>query len=98
MLAGVRLARRIAEQAPLAAWVGRELAPGPDATTDDELLDYIHQCHNTVYHPAATARMGSVSDPMAVLDPQLRVKGTDDCASSTPPRCRNCLRSTRISR
>jgi choline oxidase len=75
MLTGVRLARRIAEQAPLAAWVGRELAPGPDATTDDELLDYIHQCHNTVYHPAATARMGSVTDPMAVLDPQLRVKG-----------------------
>ncbi len=76
MLAGVRLARRIAEQAPLAEWVGRELAPGPDAATDDELLDYIHQCHNTVYHPAATARMGSLSDPMAVLDPQLRVKGT----------------------
>ena len=76
MLTGVRLARTIAEQAPLAPWVGRELAPGPDATTDDELLDYIHQCHNTVYHPAATARMGSVTDPMAVLDPQLRVKGT----------------------
>ena len=43
MLTGVRLARKIAEQAPLADWVARELAPGPDATTDDELLDYIHQ-------------------------------------------------------
>ena len=75
MLAGVKLARRIADQSPLTPWVARELAPGPDATTDDELLDYIHQCHNTVYHPAATARMGAVSDPMAVLDPQLRVKG-----------------------
>ncbi|WP_422747280.1 GMC family oxidoreductase [Mycobacterium sp. WMMD1722] len=75
MLAGVRLARRIAEQTPLAPWVARELAPGPDATSDDELLDYIHQCHNTVYHPAATARMGAPNDPMAVLDPQLRVKG-----------------------
>lgn len=75
MLAGLRLARRIAEQAPLAGWVARELAPGPDATTDDELLDYVHQCHNTVYHPAATARMGSTTDPMAVLDPELRVKG-----------------------
>lgn len=75
MLAGVKLARSIAEMAPLAAWVGRELAPGPDAVTDDELLDYIHRCHNTVYHPAATARMGAVSDPMAVLDPHLRVKG-----------------------
>jgi choline oxidase len=75
MLTGVRLARSIAAQSPLAPWVARELAPGPDAQTDDELLDYIHQCHNTVYHPAATARMGSPSDPMAVLDPQLRVKG-----------------------
>ncbi|MGA5466523.1 GMC family oxidoreductase [Mycobacterium sp. NPDC050041] len=75
MLAGVRLARRIAEQPALADWAARELAPGPDATTDDELLDYIHQCHNTVYHPAATARMGAADDPMAVLDPQLRVKG-----------------------
>jgi choline dehydrogenase-like flavoprotein len=75
MLAGVRLARTIAEQAPLKPWVARELAPGPDATTDDEILDYIHQCHNTVYHPAATARMGAADDPMAVLDPQLRVKG-----------------------
>lgn len=75
MLAGLRLARRIADQAPLAGWVARELAPGPDATTDDELLDYVHQCHNTVYHPAATARMGSTTDPMAVLDPELRVKG-----------------------
>lgn len=75
MLSGVRLARKIAEQSPLTGWVARELAPGPDATTDDELLDYLHQCHNTVYHPAATARMGAHSDPMAVLDPQLRVKG-----------------------
>ncbi|MBO0676295.1 GMC family oxidoreductase N-terminal domain-containing protein [Mycolicibacterium sp. S2-37] len=75
MLAGLRLARRIAEQKPLAQWVARELAPGPDAITDDELLDYIHRCHNTVYHPAATARMGAANDPMAVLDPQLRVKG-----------------------
>jgi choline dehydrogenase-like flavoprotein len=75
MLTGVRLARTIAEQPPLAPWVARELAPGPDATTDDGLLDYIHQCHNTVYHPAATARMGAVDDPMAVLDPELRVKG-----------------------
>ncbi|HET7741846.1 MAG TPA: GMC oxidoreductase [Mycobacterium sp.] len=75
MLTGVKLARRIAEQTALEPWVARELAPGPDAVTDDELLDYIHQCHNTVYHPAATARMGALDDPTAVLDPELRVKG-----------------------
>lgn len=77
MLAGLRLARTIAKQAPLRPWIARELAPGPDAVTDDELLDYVHRCHNTVYHPAATARMGAADDPVAVLDPQLRVKGVD---------------------
>jgi len=75
MLHGIRLARRIAEQSPLRDWIARELAPGPDAVTDDDLLDYMHRTHNTVYHPAATARMGAPGDPMAVLDPQLRVKG-----------------------
>ena len=43
--------------------------------TDEELLAYIYKTHNTVYHPAGTARMGAVDDPMAVLDPELRVKG-----------------------
>ncbi|MFC9995800.1 GMC family oxidoreductase [Nocardia sp. NPDC127526] len=75
MLHGIRLARRMAEQTPLRDWAARELAPGPDAVTDDELLEYLHRTHNTVYHPAATARMGAVTDPMAVLDPHLRVKG-----------------------
>ncbi|TFI44136.1 choline oxidase [Rhodococcus sp. 1R11] len=75
MLAGLKLARTIAADGPLADWIERELAPGPDAVTDDDLLDYVHKTHNTVYHPAGTARMGSVNDALAVLDPELRVKG-----------------------
>jgi choline oxidase len=75
MLAGVRLARRIAEQLPLKEWVARELAPSPDAVTDDELTDYVIKTHNTVYHPACTARMGPAGDPFAVVDPELRVRG-----------------------
>ncbi|WP_084742037.1 GMC family oxidoreductase N-terminal domain-containing protein [Cryptosporangium aurantiacum] len=75
MLAGLRLARTIAAQPALAGWVGRELAPGPSAVTDDELLDYVHKTHNTVYHPSCTARMGRDDDPYAVLDAQLRVRG-----------------------
>jgi choline oxidase len=75
LLAGVKLARRIAAQPTLHAWVRRELAPGPDTVTDDELVDYLRKTHNTVYHPAGTARMGAVGDPQAVLDPRLRVKG-----------------------
>lgn len=75
MLAGLRLARTIAAQPALADWIASELAPGPDAVTDDELLDYVRKTHNTVYHPACTARMGRDDDPFAVVDTQLRVNG-----------------------
>jgi choline dehydrogenase len=75
LLAGITLARRIAEQPALQSWIERELAPGPDAVTDHELIDYLCKTHNTVYHPAGTARMGAVNDPEAVVDPRLRVTG-----------------------
>jgi choline dehydrogenase len=75
MTHGIRLARRIAEQPALKEWVARELAPGPEAVTDEEIADYVTKTHNTVYHPACTARMGPDGDPGAVVDPQLRVRG-----------------------
>ncbi|MCW0213721.1 MAG: GMC family oxidoreductase N-terminal domain-containing protein [Pseudonocardia sp.] len=77
MTEGVRLARRIADQPALKDWVARELAPGPDAVTDDELADYIVRTHNTVYHPACTVKMGPATDPTAPLDPALRVRGVE---------------------
>jgi choline oxidase len=77
MLHGIRLARRIAAQPALAEWAGAELAPGPDAQSDDELIDYIHRTHNTVYHPACTNRMGPDHDRMAVVDSRLRVRGVE---------------------
>jgi choline dehydrogenase len=76
MLYGIRLARKIVSQSPMTPWAGNELAPGPDAQSDDELIDYMHKTHNTVYHPACTAHMGLDSDPLAVVDPRLRVRGT----------------------
>jgi choline dehydrogenase len=75
MTYGLRLARDIVSQSALAGWAGAELAPGPDVQTDDELLDYIHKTHNTVYHPSCSVPMGAPDDPDAPLDPQLRVKG-----------------------
>jgi choline dehydrogenase len=76
MTYGMRLARKIVSQSAMADWAGAELAPGPDAQTDDELIDYMHKTHNTVYHPACSAHMGPDSDPLAVVDPRLRVRGT----------------------
>ena len=75
MLHGIRLAREVVAQPAMAEWAGRELSPGPDARSDDELLDYVHKTHNTVYHPSCTVRMGAAGDPLAPLDARLRVKG-----------------------
>src|SRR5262249_45309961 len=50
-----------------------EVAPGADRTTDDEILDWVKQAAETTYHPVGTCKMGS--DPMAVVNAQLRVHG-----------------------
>ncbi|PRX51286.1 choline oxidase [Prauserella shujinwangii] len=78
MTYGVRLAREIVSQPAMREWAGAELAPGPDATTDDEIADYLRKTHNTVYHPACTVRMGPDSDRMAPLDERLRVRGVQN--------------------
>ncbi|MPZ27267.1 MAG: choline oxidase [Micromonosporaceae bacterium] len=75
MVAGIKLARRIAGQQAMRGWAGRELYPGSDAQTDDEIGDYLRRTHNTVYHPAGTVRMGADGDAGSPLDPRLRVKG-----------------------
>jgi choline dehydrogenase len=75
LLAGIRLARRVAAQPALQAWIERELAPGPAVQSDAELSEYARLTSNTVYHPAGTCRMGPPADPLAVVDPALRVLG-----------------------
>ena len=72
---GVKLARIIAEQPALKPWIERELAPGPNVQTDEEISEYARHTANTVYHPAGTCRMGDAGDSGAVVDPQLRVRG-----------------------
>jgi choline dehydrogenase-like flavoprotein len=75
LLAGIRMARRVAASAPMSDWVGRELFPGADVTEDDELSALARATHHTVYHVSCTCRMGAADDPLAVLDPELRVRG-----------------------
>jgi len=75
LLAGMRMARRVAAHAPMSDWLGRELFPGPQVVADDELSAVMRATHHTVYHVSCTCRMGAADDPLAVLDPQLRVRG-----------------------
>ncbi|KAK2741580.1 hypothetical protein FQN57_005563 [Myotisia sp. PD_48] len=73
---GLKAARKVAQQAPFKDWIKREVAPGPNVTTDEELSEYGRRVAHTVYHPAGTAKMGDVqNDPLAVVDHFLKVKG-----------------------
>jgi choline dehydrogenase len=75
ILHGLRLARRVLSQEPLAGFVDGEILPGDEARSDDDLRAHIRQLSQTLYHPAGTCRMGS--DPLAVVDPALRVRGIE---------------------
>ncbi|WP_165989894.1 GMC oxidoreductase [Streptomyces sp. YIM 98790] len=72
---GIRIAREVARQEPLAGWLKREVCPGPELVTDEELSAYARRAAHTVYHPAGTCRMGAADDRLAVVDPGLRVRG-----------------------
>ncbi|HEX7907718.1 MAG TPA: choline dehydrogenase [Paraburkholderia sp.] len=75
-VAGVRFARRVAATEPMASLMKREVRPGPQAQTDDELLHFCREYGQTIFHPSGTAKMGVASDPRAVVDERLRVYGT----------------------
>jgi choline dehydrogenase len=76
-VAGIRLARRLAATRALAPYVAGEYRPGPEAVTDDDLLEFAKNRGATIFHPAGTCRMGPAGDPLAVVDPELRVCGVD---------------------
>jgi choline dehydrogenase len=77
LIAGIRLARRLAATRAMQPYVAGEYRPGPDAASDDDLLEFAKNTAGTIFHPSGTTRMGPASDPRAVVDPQLRVHGID---------------------
>ena len=65
--------RKLVEQPSLNAVTVREVRPGPEVVTDDELIEYMRNTALTSWHPVGSCKMGD--DPMAVVDDQLRVRG-----------------------
>jgi len=74
-LDGMRVARKVAEQPALKPLIVRETRPGPDVHDDAALLDYMKGTIQTSWHMVGTCKMGV--DEMAVVDPQLRVRGLE---------------------
>jgi choline dehydrogenase len=73
LLASLRLSREIGQARALKDWRAREIAPGPDVRTDEELVEYGMRNLITYHHQAGTCKMGI--DSMAVTTPDLRVRG-----------------------
>ncbi|MBA3597035.1 MAG: choline dehydrogenase [Methylibium sp.] len=72
-VAAVRAARAIAAAPAMRPYVKREVKPGPEASTDAELLEFCRNHGATIFHPSGTCKMGS--DALAVVDVRLRVHG-----------------------
>jgi choline dehydrogenase len=75
LIAGFRACRTIFAQPALAAMTGAEIEPGAQYQSDSEIDTALRKIVNTAYHPTGTCKMGPDSDPMAVVDGRLRVRG-----------------------
>ncbi len=75
--AAIRLTREVLGQEAFAPHVKREIQPGPDLQSDDDLDAFIREHAESAYHPCGTCRMGAADDPRAVVDPECRVIGVD---------------------
>jgi choline dehydrogenase len=77
IVAGMKLARRIMGSEPLSPYYDHEEWPGPKVQTDAELLKNATERATTTFHPGCTCRMGPKSDPLSVVDDNLRVHGME---------------------
>ena len=72
-LAGLKLARHIAEQPSFKPLIRNETIPGLGCKSDEDFMQFARERGTTVFHPCGTCKMGN--DPMAVVDARLRVHG-----------------------
>jgi choline dehydrogenase len=77
LLAGMKLARRLLGSEPMKKFYVREEFPGAGATSDADLMEAAKKRGTSTFHLMGTCRMAPDSDPTAVLDDQLRVRGLE---------------------
>lgn len=73
----MRYTRSVMETQALQPYYDHEMAPGPDVQTDDEFLAYAREVGASNWHPTSSCHMGAESDPMAVVDLELKVRGLE---------------------
>jgi choline dehydrogenase len=77
MRACVRLTREVFAQKAFDPYRGREIQPGPDVRTDEQIDEFIRRKVESAYHPSCSCKMGDARDRMAVVDPEARVRGLE---------------------
>lgn len=75
MVESIRIQRKIFQASGFESYRDEEAKPGADIDSDEAILDYVRANSTSVYHLAGTCKMGV--DEMAVVDPQLRVRGIE---------------------
>jgi choline dehydrogenase len=69
----MRTLQRVMRQPAMTRYIAEEYRPPSSVTSDEDLMAYARSTSTTVFHPTSTCRMGS--DPTAVVDERLRVRG-----------------------
>ncbi|RWN98481.1 choline dehydrogenase [Mesorhizobium sp.] len=73
----IRLTREIFGQSAFDPYRGKEISPGSQVQSDDDLDAFIRDHAESAYHPCGTCKMGRKDDPMSVVDPECHVIGVD---------------------
>jgi choline dehydrogenase-like flavoprotein len=76
LIRGIQIGRDIMSRPPIAQRLKEEVTPGPCIASPAALAEFIRSNANICYHSTGTCRMGT--DPGAVTDPYLRVRGTEN--------------------
>lgn len=72
----IRVTRRLMQQSALEPFHPDEYLPGP-SYPDEDLARAAGDIGTTIFHPVGTNKMGPDSDPMAVVNERLQVRGID---------------------
>ena len=73
-LQAIRLIRKLSQTKAMQSIIAEEIAPGPEVTSDEALLEHLRTTGGSVFHPISTCRMGP-EDKGNVVDHHLRVYG-----------------------